>query len=523
MNIISILSMGFIVLMVLVAFWGRKKDQEAEDFQNMSQSGNWLLIAGTYSATVVSAVGMVGLPGMSYSQGFLVGLLSWGSTLAYIVSALFFGPRIRKFGAVTFGEFFEARFNSRNMRFLTSIVIVFGVGAYFISQTIGSAVVLEQMLQIPYNYTVVLSVIVIVIISLIGGARSVTIMDTIMFVIIGLGLGLIFAPNIIKTVGLERIQALSIAKPDYFNWNGVTKVKFGTIIGWITLWALGFAASPVNLTRAFIAKNNREWIKGLLVGFAVTVTLIWTMHASASFVYAINPDLPVASTALPWAAMNVVSPIVGLVATLGLTAACISTADTQILVVSQSIVNDFLGYFNRNMNEEKAVKLVKAMIIIVGLIGLVLSLGKPNFVVLFGNFGSSVFAAAFFPVVLFGLYCDWVTKEAASVSILSGIIADFALHAYPAIALGKVFGYTGYLPYSIHPVIWSTIISILVLLIVSRITKPSTQLVEEFEAAITVDTDKSGSSDATMIKWGIGVMVYGVIGFLIILSFAMIV
>lgn len=513
----------------MYSWFGRKKDQSAGDYQNMSQEGTWLNIAGTYSATVLSAVGMVGLPGLSYGQGMLVGLLNWGCTVAFIVSGLFFGPRLRKFGKVTFGEYFEARFESKNMRLLTSIVIIFGIGSYFISQTIGSATILQVILGVPFFYTVILSVVVIIVITLAGGARSVTIMDTLMFSIMAIGLGVIFAPAIIAKAGFDGMATLAIENPKYFTYGGLNSIPMGTIVGLIALWSFGFSGSPVNLTRAFIAKDNRHWLKGLIVGFIVTIFLLWTTHPSASFLFTANPDITPHDRAIPWAALNFVGPVVGIAATIALTSACISTANTQLLVVAQSIVNDFIGHFKSDMNEEKVVKFVKWAVIIVGIIGLVLAMQNFGLIAIFGQFGSSVFAAAFFPVIAFGLYCKWVTKQAAAASIIVGLVADTVLSAYPLLFLGQKFAWAGYLPFSIHPVLWSLAASIIALLIVSAITKPTESQIRIFdeafpskgsaEAALT-KVDDGDISDSQMIKWGWLLIILGVLFLIFTIVFA---
>lgn len=521
MNMVRVLSLSFIALIVIFAIVSRPKKQSAADFQNMSRSAGMWLIAGTYTATLVSAVGMVGLPGTSYAKGVLIGILNWGSTIGILITALFFGPRLRRFGAVTLGEFFESRFNSKSLRLISAIVVIVGVGAYFVSQTIGSAVVLEQLLQIPYNYTVVLSIAIIMIITLLGGARSVTVIDTVMFAIIALGLGLIFAPSVIAAVGLDKISQFAITKPDYFSWNGGGQYPFGTILGWITLWALGIAANPVNVTRAYLAKNDRVWMKGLMLGFAVTMSLIWLTHVAASAVYVVNPTLSNPSSALPWAALNLVPPVVGMFATVGLTSACISTANTQLLVVAQSLITDLYERINKDITPERGVFLTRAAVVLLGLIGLVLTLGRPTLIVTVGNFGSSVFAAAFFPVLAFGLYCRWITKEGAFASMLAGILFDLGLHAYPAMFLGKAWGWAGYLPYSIHPVIWSTIVSAIVVVVVSLLTKPDDVQLANFEVAATsLEQDMGTDTVSSVVKGAYGLLMFGIVTLITLLWFA---
>lgn len=509
MNIISVGTIVVLVGIVVYTWLTRDKEDSAEEFANMDRSATWLLIAGTYAATLVSAVGMVGLPGQSYSTGWLYGLANWGSTIGLLLSALFFGPRIRMFGKTTMSEFFQYRFASPNFRFVTSVIIILGTGAYFVSQTIGAGTILETVLGIPFNYTVILILAIVIFLAMVGGAKTVTITDTIMFVIIALTLGIVFCPMVVHKAGFENIAYYATQDPDFFKIGGNVHAPFGTILGFIVLWALGIGAAPTNLTRAFLAKSNRHWLKGMLVAFTVISILIWSAHSAGGALRVINPDIANGNSALPWAALNVVPTVVGLCGVLGLTAACISTADTQILVIAQSFALDIIGHYKRDMTAREGQKYTRIMLIVFGLIGVVLSLLQPTAVVSFGNFGSSVFAAAFFPILTCALFMKHVSKTAAYASMITGIACDFVLHVIP-VFMGLGWGAVSYLPYGIHPVIWSTAASFLVLFLFMAIAKPApAELAAYEEAEKNEEPIDPTISDGNLIAIAVGMMAVG--------------
>lgn len=528
MSLISVITVGFLCFMVIYSIIKRPKKQSASDFQTMNSSANWFVIAGTYTSTLLSAVGMVGLPAISYGQGYLLGILNWGVPFAFLLTALYIGPRLRLFGVVTLSEFFEKRFCSKSLKLISAVVTILGTGAYFISQTIGSAVILAQLTAIPYDYTVLLSLFVVLVFCFVGGTRSVSLVNTFMALIIVLGLGLIFAPTIIGMVGLDKIREYAVLRPDFFGWNGPDHTPVGTIAGFLAVWALGIAANPVNVTRAFIAKDNREWIKGLMVGLVATILLIWMMHTSSMAIRVFNPDNPeikVASASLTWAAINIVPLGIGVIATLGLVAACLSTANSQILVVAQSVINDIYTEFNKKLTPERGVTLIKITLIVLSVISLYFTLGRPGFIVIFGNFGASVFAAAFFPVIVISLGTAKISRAAAVWSMSLGIIVDFSLHLYPAVFLGKAFGYAGYLPFSIHPVLWGAAAAFLAIPVVTAISKPSEAEIGSFNTALGDGAllEESESSDESMIRWSYGLIVAGLVLFAGIVWFSTIV
>ena len=92
-SIIPVFTIVLLVGLCVYTWITRDKDDNAGDYNNMDRSATWLYLAGTYTATLVSAVGMVGLPGQSYTTGYMYGLANWGSTIGLMLSALFSAPR----------------------------------------------------------------------------------------------------------------------------------------------------------------------------------------------------------------------------------------------------------------------------------------------------------------------------------------------------------------------------------------------------------------------------------------------
>ena len=64
-SIIPVFTIVLLVGLCVYTWITRDKDDNAGDYNNMDRSATWLYLAGTYTATLVSAVGMVGLPGQS--------------------------------------------------------------------------------------------------------------------------------------------------------------------------------------------------------------------------------------------------------------------------------------------------------------------------------------------------------------------------------------------------------------------------------------------------------------------------
>jgi Na+/proline symporter len=128
MNIFSGVFFGFLFIYLLVTIWTGRKGVNLGDFYTMDANAKPYLIAGTYAATWISAIGIVGLTGMSYKTGPLTGILVWGCTVGFVISTFWIGPKLRRVGQVTLGDFFGERFDSDSLRLASAVITILGMG-----------------------------------------------------------------------------------------------------------------------------------------------------------------------------------------------------------------------------------------------------------------------------------------------------------------------------------------------------------------------------------------------------------
>ena len=527
MDVFKIIFYVFIALFLGVSLWYGRKTRSLQDFYVMEGAAGPFLIAGTFLATWVSAVGMVGLTGVSYLHGILPGMFTWGAFPGFVISAFFIGNKLRRFGQVTLGDYYEARFGGTNIRLISTIITIVGLGGYFISQLIGSAVITETILGIPYNIMLPMMVLVFAIIALTGGAKTVTITDTMMSVLIAISIGCLFAPIFMHNVGLNTLKDYAKVNPDFFTYTGGGAVPWGTIIGWQVLWCFGNAANPASITRSYLAKDARTWVKAIMLTLMVCLPLVWMAQSAAGFVRLVNPDLTNPSQALIWAATSSYVPkIIGAFAVAGLFAAVLSTASTQILMLAFSVSRDIYERFGKFENNEerdrKSLFQARLWIGIFAVLAVVLAWGRPDYIYLAGNFGSSVFAAAFFPALMMGLSWKKTTKAGAYASMIVGLVLDAILSFYPFFFLGKPLAWAGYLPWGIHPVIWSLFVAMIVVVVVSLMTQDT--ITEEQLKVYTVcqtreDVSKMTSKES-LIRYTIATGVVGVLLFIAVCWFS---
>lgn len=84
----------------------------------MGEKGSTLLIVGTLAATYLSAVTLLGLAGMNYSEGLVAhaGFGSFGAWLGTLFAVIYIGRKMKAIECQTLPEFFEKDLKIKQLR-----------------------------------------------------------------------------------------------------------------------------------------------------------------------------------------------------------------------------------------------------------------------------------------------------------------------------------------------------------------------------------------------------------------------
>jgi len=148
----------------------------------------------------------------------------------------------------------------------------------------------------------------------------------------------------------------------------------------------------------------------------------------------------------------------------------ISTADSFLLIPANTLIKDiYLTYINENASEKKIVGLSRVLVLILGIIAYIVSIGFSKSAGFFERalYAYTIYGASITPTLLAALFWKRSTKEGAVSSILSGIIITFLWKDFPI--LWKWLPDEIYL--SLDEVLPAILVSSLVLFIVSILTQ----------------------------------------------------
>jgi SSS family transporter len=172
-------SLDWIVLgstLAAIVSYGVWRTRGARDMSGYLRGGNqesWLTIGLSVMATQASAVTFLSMPGQAYQDGMRFIQFYFGLPLATIVISIVFIPRYFQARVFTAYEFLEARFD-RKTRQLTAFLFLLQRGLSAGITIYAPAIILSSVLGWPFRLTCLCIGGVVIVYTVLGGARAVS-------------------------------------------------------------------------------------------------------------------------------------------------------------------------------------------------------------------------------------------------------------------------------------------------------------------------------------------------------------
>ncbi|MDR1443488.1 MAG: sodium:solute symporter family protein [Treponema sp.] len=371
--------------------------------------------------------------GWGLSAGWYVLAASIG-----VIPLAYFAPRIRRTFAYTIPEVIRSRFGhaAGTSTAILNIVSLFCLTA---SQILASGTVVSTLVGIPLNVAILISGIIILCYTALGGLMADAVSDLVQWFVIFFGL-LITMFFVVSGIGGFEVLAEKLPARD-ISFTGVGAV---TIISLIINYFCTFLSGPEMISRFYSAKDEKAardsaWLSAIFMGLLAFIPAVIGLVALA-----MNPGLDggQGTSALMWATTNYAPQvIVGLVAA-AIISATMSSADSNLLCASTMFVKDiYQQYIDPHVDDKKLIFITRVSNVIVGLVSMSVALFRINLVTL------NLFAFALRssgPFAAYGLGLVWkdATKHSGLVSIICGSAAAvvWQLAGEPFGILAIVFG-----------------------------------------------------------------------------------
>ena len=485
---------------IWIGFACAKKNNKTEDFYLGGRKLGPFVTAMSAEASDMSSWLLMGLPGVAYLTG--VADAAWtaiGLAIGTYVNWLIVAKRLRIYthmssNSSTIPAFFSNRYrdNERILSVISAIVIVIFFVPYTASGFAACGKLFNSLFGIDYFTAMIISALVIVIYTALGGFLAASTSDFVQSIIMTIAIFVVISYGIISVGGIDKVMDNATSMAGYLslfkshNAEPGAAVSYNALTVFSTLaWGLGYFGMPHILLR-FMAIEDPEKIK--LSRRVATIWVVISMAVSIFIGVAGNamvkegvidtlkdPERIIIKIATLISNHGVIAALVAGVILAGILAATMSTADSQLLAasssVSQNIVKEVLV---KDLSAKMSMIIARITLVGIAVIGVIIA-SNPNSSV-FGivSFAWAGFGAAFGPVMLMALFWKRSNMYGALAGMVSGGIMVF-VWKFLIRPLGGLW--------DIYELLPAFIVSMLFIIIVSLITAaPDKDITDEFDA-----------------------------------------
>lgn len=499
---ITLAILVYLGCMLYVGYRCSKNNNDSADFYLGGRKLGPLVTAMSAEASDMSSWLLMGLPGLAYLTGVAdAGWTAIGLAIGTYLNWRIVAKRIRRYthvagNSITLPSFFSNRYRDEK-KILQSIGAIFIV-IFFIPYTASGFAacgkLFSSLFGINYQVAMVISALIIVGYTTLGGFLAASTTDFIQSIIMSIALIIVFIFGINVAGGVSAVVENAQSLPGYLTMHTTYDPVSGTeqpypIISIVSMiaWGLGYFGMPHILLR-FMAIEDEEKLKlsrkvatgWVVISLAVAV-LIGIIGLAMTAAGELIPLEGSASETIIVKIADLMSQHGVLPALLagtilaGILASTMSTADSQLLAASSSVSSDLLGDFLKKKTGKKGSMFAdRITLLIIALVAVFLARDPNSSVFNIVSFAWAGFGAVFGPVVLFALFWKRSDWQGALAGMISGGAMVF-IWKYLVRPLGGAW--------DIYELLPAFLVSCAAIVLVSLLTKaPSKEIVEEFES-----------------------------------------
>ncbi|CAM3827641.1 sodium/proline symporter PutP [Vibrio aquimaris] len=423
---------AYLILMMAIGVIAYLRTKNSTDYFLGGRSlGPWpaALSAG---ASDMSGWLLLGLPGYAYAAGiealWLAGGLLAGTWLNWLISA----KRLRTYSittdALTLPEFLSRRFNDTSK--LIQVISAFFILLFFLFYTSSGLVaggkLFETVFGLNYSTAVIIGTVCVVSYTLFGGFLAVSWTDLVQGLL--MSAALLIVPIAAMEGGLGQLNSdLSNINPELLTlWND-TKGEPLSAIAIISLvaWGLGYFGQPHILARFKAARSNKD------LTTARRIAVVWTalsmvgamLVGLVGLIYVTNSGVSIDDGEKIFMLLvnSIFHPVVAGVLLAAILAAIMSTADSQLLVSSSALAEDFYKQLiKKDASSEEIVMVGRIAVVAISIVALILALTPDSSVLGLVSYAWAGFGAAFGPALILSLYWPRMNRNGALAGIVIG-------------------------------------------------------------------------------------------------------
>jgi sodium/proline symporter len=433
MNFSAPLLVTFVAYLLFILFVGIKAYRRTHNLGDYILGGRKLgpvVTALSVGASDMSGWLLLGLPGAIYLSGISEIWIGIGLVIGAYCNWLYVSKPLRVFSehannSLTLPDYFENRFNDRSkiLRVLSALVILLFFTFYTASGLVGGAILFENSFGMDYSTALISGAFIIVVYTFVGGFLAVVWTDAVQALL--MLAAIIIAPlAVINDAGgvsvlADQMRAVNPGSTSLFS--GLTLMGFVSLMA----WGLGYVGQPHILARFMAVASSAKLTSARRIAMIWMIFVLLGSVATGLVGIAYFADAPLANpeTVFISLSQSLFNPWVAGIITAAILSAIMSTIDSQLLVSSSVISEDFYRVFLRPAASDRELLAVsRAAVVIIALVALFIASDRESRVLDLVSYAWAGFGAAFGPVIVFSLFWRKMTALSAVVGMLLGAI-----------------------------------------------------------------------------------------------------
>ncbi|MBN2586680.1 MAG: sodium/solute symporter [Candidatus Fermentibacteraceae bacterium] len=434
-NILAVTA--YAVLIVIIGLKGMKRTSTYSDFLlGGGKIGPWMT-AFSYGTAYFSAVLLIGFAGkLGWGFGLSAMWVAVGNTLIGTLGVwLILGNRIKEVAdrlkVHTMPEYLEARYSSPFFKGYSALAIFVFFIPYTAAVFMGLSYLFESTFGLDYTWILLFMGLFTGIYIVMGGYRSIAMIDVIFGLIMTVGVLILLWFNIRKGGGIPSIvDSLRAIEPKLVATVGPPGII--PLASLVFLTSVAPFAMP-QLLQKFYAIRDRKAVRiGTVAStvFALLVTGIAYFTGALTRIFlspenapgAFTDGKPVFDALIPELLTNVIPAALTAVILLLVLSASMSTLAALVLVSSSTVTKDFYhGFIRREASDRSLTRLGRISSGFFILLSMILAWTKPDVIVTILSISWGAIASVFLGPFIWGIFTKRLGKAGALTASLAGL------------------------------------------------------------------------------------------------------
>lgn len=391
----------YFLIMLLMGGLSFKKIKDDKDFFVAGKKAGIIQVTGSLLASVVGSSVILGSVDFGYSSGWA------GMWLVICASLGFCGllplvKYIKDFKGYNLPSMLGSFYGEKVQQAASLLIPIAWLGV-IASQIMGAAKIISIMTTLTYTEGVILSGVIFIIYTLLGGQLSIIKTDVVQlgFIIFG----------VLSTFLFINQEPITINVAPMFN----EKFQIIDLIVMMLSYSTTFVVGPDIYSRLFCAKDEKTMKNSIILTILVLLPLSYILAKIGIYGQQIFGGNGVGDSVLLVIAQEKLTKFLALALYFGILSAVISTADTTLLTASSL----FAQVFIKDLKKENSIFVTRILIVVFGFLSILVAI-KMKYILATLLLALSIYSGAFIVPTFLGIFGFRAKEEIVITSIVVG-------------------------------------------------------------------------------------------------------